>query len=104
VIVGMTGSGKTGLLTVLVEEALRNRVPVLVIDVKGDLPNLRARVSFLRSRGDGALGGGGRGRRGRDRRSALVLERRRAAEEGPRDWKIGEAELAAHASRRWCAW
>ncbi|MDB4984914.1 MAG: putative ATP-binding protein, partial [Myxococcaceae bacterium] len=40
VVVGMTGSGKTGLVTVLVEEALRSEVPVLVIDVKGDLPNL----------------------------------------------------------------
>jgi hypothetical protein len=40
VVVGMTGSGKTGLLTVLVEEALRAKVPVLMIDVKGDLPNL----------------------------------------------------------------
>lgn len=40
VVVGMTGSGKTGLVTVLVEEALRNRIPCLVIDVKGDLPNL----------------------------------------------------------------
>ena len=40
VVVGMTGSGKTGLVTVLVEEALRARVPTLVIDVKGDLPNL----------------------------------------------------------------
>src|ERR1700704_777804 len=40
VVVGMTGSGKTGLVTVLVEEALRARVPVLAIDVKGDLPNL----------------------------------------------------------------
>jgi hypothetical protein len=40
VVVGMTGSGKTGLVTVTVEEALRSQVPVLVIDVKGDLPNL----------------------------------------------------------------
>jgi hypothetical protein len=40
VVLGMTGSGKTGLLTVLVEEALLARVPVLMIDVKGDLPNL----------------------------------------------------------------
>lgn len=40
VVVGMTGSGKTGLLTVLVEEALGAGVPVIVIDVKGDLPNL----------------------------------------------------------------
>lgn len=40
VVLGMTGSGKTGLVTVLIEEALRNRVPVIAIDVKGDLPNL----------------------------------------------------------------
>src|SRR5260221_2255790 len=40
VITGMTGSGKTGLVTVMVEEALRAQVPVLVIDVKRDLPNL----------------------------------------------------------------
>jgi len=40
VIVGMTGSGKTGLLTVLLEEALNAGIPALVIDVKGDLPNL----------------------------------------------------------------
>src|SRR5882724_3623821 len=40
VVVGMTGSGKTGLVTVLVEEAAKARVPTLVIDVKGDLPNL----------------------------------------------------------------
>jgi hypothetical protein len=40
VVVGMTGSGKTGLLTVMVEEALRERIPVLMIDIKGDLPNL----------------------------------------------------------------
>ena len=36
----MTGSGKTGLLTVMIEEALRAEVPVLIIDVKGDMPNL----------------------------------------------------------------
>src|SRR6478609_4345105 len=40
VVVGMTGSGKTGLVTVLIEEAARARVPSLVIDVKGDLTNL----------------------------------------------------------------
>jgi len=39
-IFGMTGSGKTGLLTVTVEEALRSGIPTLIIDVKGDLPNL----------------------------------------------------------------
>lgn len=39
-IFGMTGSGKTGLLSVLVEEALRSGIPTLMIDIKGDLPNL----------------------------------------------------------------
>jgi hypothetical protein len=40
VVLGMTGSGKTGLAVVTVEEALGAGVPVLVVDVKGDLPNL----------------------------------------------------------------
>jgi hypothetical protein len=40
VIVGMTGSGKTGLGIVLVEDALRAGVPTLLIDPKGDLTNL----------------------------------------------------------------
>jgi uncharacterized protein DUF87 len=40
VIVGMTGSGKTGLGVVLIEEALTAGVPCLLIDPKGDLTNL----------------------------------------------------------------
>ena len=39
-IVGMTGSGKTGQAIVLIEELLRRGVPVLAIDPKGDLANL----------------------------------------------------------------
>jgi hypothetical protein len=39
-IVGMTGSGKTGLAVTLIEETLRAGVPVLAIDPKGDLGNL----------------------------------------------------------------
>ena len=40
VIVGMTGSGKTGLGVTLLEEAALDGVPALVIDPKGDLTNL----------------------------------------------------------------
>jgi hypothetical protein len=40
VIVGMTGSGKTGLAMVLLEEILSSGVPCLLIDPKGDLGNL----------------------------------------------------------------
>jgi DNA helicase HerA-like ATPase len=39
-VVGMTGSGKTGLLVSLLEEAALDGVPALVVDPKGDLANL----------------------------------------------------------------
>jgi len=40
VIVGMTGSGKTGLGIIYLEEALLKGIPTLIIDPKGDMTNL----------------------------------------------------------------
>lgn len=40
VIVGMTGSGKTGLSVIMLEEALLSGVPTIIIDPKGDMGNL----------------------------------------------------------------
>ncbi len=47
-IVGMTGSGKTGLSVVLLEEAAIDGIPALIIDPKGDMGNLL--LSFPRLR------------------------------------------------------
>ncbi len=40
VVLGMTGSGKTGLCLSLIEEAAMDGIPAIIIDPKGDLPNL----------------------------------------------------------------
>ncbi len=45
VVVGMTGSGKTGLVTVMIEEAARAGVPTVVIDVKGGFAELVVGIS-----------------------------------------------------------
>lgn len=40
VVLGMTGSGKTGLCMALLEEAAMDHIPAIVIDPKGDIANL----------------------------------------------------------------
>lgn len=40
IVIGMTGSGKTGLSVCIIEELLKSNVPVIVIDPKGDMANL----------------------------------------------------------------
>jgi hypothetical protein len=48
VCIGMTGSGKTGLCISLIEEAAIDGIPAIVIDPKGDLPNLLLTFPELR--------------------------------------------------------
>jgi hypothetical protein len=48
VCVGMTGSGKTGLCIGLLEEAAIDGIPAIVIDPKGDIPNLLLTFPELR--------------------------------------------------------
>ena len=40
VVLGMTGSGKTGLCLALLEEAAMDHIPAIIIDPKGDISNL----------------------------------------------------------------
>jgi len=48
IILGMTGSGKTGLGIILLEEALLQGIPVLILDPKGDMTNLLLTFPELR--------------------------------------------------------
>ena len=50
VVLGMTGSGKTGLCMALLEEAAMDGIPAIVIDPKGDIPNLM--LTFPEFRGE----------------------------------------------------
>ncbi|MDZ4780945.1 MAG: helicase HerA-like domain-containing protein, partial [Planctomycetia bacterium] len=48
VVVGMTGSGKTGLCVNLLEEAAIDGIPCIIIDLKGDLVNLLLQFEDLK--------------------------------------------------------
>ena len=49
VCIGMTGSGKTGLCISLIEEAVIDGIPAIVIDPKGDITNLLLTFPNLQS-------------------------------------------------------
>lgn len=95
VVVGMTGSGKTGLLTVMVEEALRAGVPVLMFDVKGDLPNLLlAFPSFASDPLEPWVEAGPDDPRSRQELAQALAEERQT---GLSAWGVTEADLARFA-------
>jgi hypothetical protein len=98
VVLGMTGSGKTGLVTVMIEEAARAKVPTVVIDVKGDLPNLLlafpdfdpARLEPWVEREEDMSAEAIRAR------AVELAEKRQKA---LAEWNLGETELGAYVSR-----
>ncbi|HVR71930.1 MAG TPA: helicase HerA-like domain-containing protein [Vicinamibacteria bacterium] len=90
-IVGMTGSGKTGLAVALIEEALRQGVPVLAIDPKGDLGNLLLLFEGLEAASfapwvDAPPGAG---------RAAAGEQAAAAWRKGLADWGLGLPDVAA---------
>jgi hypothetical protein len=94
-IVGMTGSGKTGQAIVLIEEALRHGVPVLAIDPKGDLGNLlllfegQDAASFAEWVDRDAAR-----REGKDA-AAAGAEAAQAWKKGLTDWGLSAADIAS---------
>ena len=94
-IVGMTGSGKTGLAIVLLEELLRRGVPVIAIDPKGDLGNLL----LLFERLDAAsfepwIDAEAARREGKDRAQA-ARDAAAAWRSGLAEWGLGPADIEA---------
>lgn len=89
-IVGMTGSGKTALGIVLIEELLKKGIPVLAIDPKGDLGNLLLAFPSL-SEGEFApwVGPGGA--------AAAEAQKWRTGLGG---WGLGPADVAALVAAR----
>jgi hypothetical protein len=93
VVVGMTGSGKTGLLMVLVEEALRSAVPVIMIDIKGDLPNLLLTFPSLSAEEFAGWVDDGVARPGEDREQRAEGEAERWRQR-LQDWQLGAGDVA----------
>lgn len=97
VILGMTGSGKTGMLMVLVEEALRSSVPIIMIDIKGDLPNLLLTFPKLSAEEFAPWVEQASGRRAAPHEAAQKL-----AQTWTRwlaDWQLGPADVAELSAR-----
>ena len=96
---GRTGSGKTGLTLVMVEEALQAGVPVLMIDVKGDLPNLL--LCDPTFSGDALLPWVESAHAPGDPRSPqqVAVELAAQRKHGLAQWSIGERELTRYVQR-----
>jgi hypothetical protein len=94
-IVGMTGSGKTGLAIAMIEEALRQGVPVLAIDPKGDLGNLLLLFEKLDAAAFTPWIDADAARREGKSVEALGAETAAAWSKGLADWGLGAADVAA---------
>jgi len=93
VILGMTGSGKTGLGIGLLEEAARREIPALVLDPKGDLTNLLLHFPKLRPEDFLPWVSAEEARRRGITREALAREKAELWQKGLARDGLGEAEI-----------
>jgi hypothetical protein len=95
IIVGMTGSGKTGLAVVLLEELLGRGVPVIAIDPKGDLANLLLLFEGLDAASfEPWIDPEAARREGKDVKS-VAADVAAAWKQGLAEWGLGPADIAA---------
>ena len=95
VIVGMTGSGKTGLGVVLIEEVLSAGVPALLIDPKGDLTNLCLTFPRLEPADFAPWIDPAQAKAGGMTPDQLAAEQATAWREGLAGWGYGPEQIAA---------
>lgn len=93
IIIGMTGSGKTGLLISLLEEAVRQRLPAIVIDPKGDLTNLFLHFPELRPADFEPWLDPEAARRAGVTLPELAVQTAERWKKGLADWNLGPQEL-----------
>ncbi|MCU1398356.1 MAG: hypothetical protein JWN62_1465 [Acidimicrobiales bacterium] len=95
VIVGMTGSGKTGLGIVLIEDALRAGVPTLLIDPKGDLTNLCLTFPNLAAADFEPWVNEGDAQKAGQTVADFAAAQAKAWTDGLAGWSLGAADIAA---------
>jgi hypothetical protein len=94
VVVGATGSGKTGLLMVIVEEALRSAIPVIMLDIKGDLPNLLLTFPNVAAEEFAPWVDEGQALRNGHDRNSLAQEEAERWRQWLADWQLGASDVA----------
>jgi hypothetical protein len=93
-IIGMTGSGKTGLGICLLEEAAIDRLPAIVIDPKGDMGNLLLTFPELRPEDFLPWVDQARAEQKGVSREELARETAEAWEKGLKDWDQDRERIA----------
>ncbi|HUO46054.1 MAG TPA: DUF87 domain-containing protein [Acidimicrobiia bacterium] len=99
VIVGMTGSGKTGLAVGLLEEALLSGIPCLIIDPKGDMTNLLLNFPNLAPTDFEPWVDGATARREGIDKSELAAKTASLWKDGLASWEIGSERMRQLESR-----
>src|SRR5512133_1174438 len=93
VLIGMTGSGKTGLMIALLEEAARQGLPAIIIDPKGDLTNLLLHFPELRPTDFAPWIDPEQARRSGTTVEALSVTTAERWKKGLADWNLGPEHL-----------
>ena len=93
VVMGMTGSGKTGLCVDMLEEAAMQGIPAIMIDPKGDLTNLLLHFPELAPDDFEPWIDPDEARRDGKDVKALAAEKAESWKKGLADWGIGKADM-----------